>query len=269
MRTVIHSHITDEGHRWSLLTSLLGHVLLLIFFLFVGEVLPKGDPIVIGTGPGGGQGGDFVTVGLSDDQSGGAGMYKPALKPSPPAAAPTPAMAPEEPAPPSSQDVFVQESSPKPPAPPSPQPPVRSTTPSPSPSGAIPREPDPGSGGPGGSAAGSGGGFGGGQGVSIGQGTGDGVMDSWYTRLVEQRIGQNWLKTSLGQLGTPVQTVVSFEITPSGELDSIAIEKRSGIRSVDLAAERAVRASNPLPPLPHPFRRRGVRFVAHFEYPPR
>lgn len=94
-------------------------------------------------------------------------------------------------------------------------------------------------------------------------------MDSWYVRQVEQRVGQNWLKTSLGQLSRTVHTVISFEISSNGSIENIQIEQKSGIRSVDLAAERAVRASGPLPPLPFEFRQRRVKFVAHFEYPPR
>ncbi|MCH8819532.1 MAG: TonB C-terminal domain-containing protein, partial [Acidobacteria bacterium] len=188
---------------------------------------------------------------------GGAGMYKPSIVPRPEAVPPPPAVEP----PPAKEAVFEQKGAPERTPPPSP-------TQAPSP-GAIPQPPDPGSGGTQGGAPGSGGGFGGGQGVTIGSGTGQGTMDSWYVRQVEQRVGQNWLKTSLGQLSRTVHTVISFEISSNGSLENIQIEQRSGIRSVDLAAERAVRASGPLPPLPFEFRQRRVKFVAHFEYPPR
>ena len=104
--------------------------------------------------------------------------------------------------------------------------------------------------------------------MTIGTGTGEGVMDSWYVRQVEQRSGRNWLKTSLGQLANPVRTVISFEIRADGRIDNIQIEHRSGIGSIDLAAERAVRASDPLSPLPYELRNRTVKFTAYFEYPP-
>ena len=42
----------------------------------------------------------------------------------------------------------------------------------------------------------------------------------------------------------------------------------SGLRSVDLAAQRAVAASDPFPPLPREFRNRRIRFIANFVYPP-
>ena len=103
----------------------------------------------------------------------------------------------------------------------------------------------------------------------IGSGTGAGVMDSWYARQVEQRIGQNWLKTSLGRLSQSVQTIVSFEIRANGVIKNVKVQKNSGLATVDLAAQRAVMASSPLPPLPYEFRHRLVKFTAYFRYPPR
>ena len=256
-QSVLTSHVREEGYRVSFIASVVSHASLFLVFVFAVDLLPAGNPIVIGTGPGGGQGGDFVSVGLSDEFNGGTGMYKPSIVPRPEAAPPEPV---EEP-PPVSEEVFEQKGTPQRTPPPSP-----AQTPSP---GAIPQPPEPGSGGASGANPGSGGGFGGGQGVSIGAGTGQGAMDSWYVRQVEQRVGQNWLKTSLGQLERSVQTVISFEIQSNGNIENVEIQQRSGIRSVDLAAERAVRASGPLPPLPFEFRQQTVKFVAHFEYPPR
>ncbi len=266
---VISPHVSEEGYRGAFTVSAVGHLLLFLFFLFASELLPRGAPVVIGSGQGGGQRDDFVRVGLSAELGGGTGMQKPAITPRPEAVAMPQPSKPEPPAPQKEDSVFVEKA------------PLRET-PSKSPASpaksqastensrpkAIPREPEPGSGGPGGLSLGSGGGFGGGQGVTIGMGTGEGAMDSWYVRQVEQRIGRNWLKTSLGQLENPVRTVISFEIRADGRIDHIQIEQRSGIGSIDLAAERAVRASDPLSPLPYELRNRTVKFIAYFEYPP-
>ncbi len=270
---VIRTHVREEGYRGAFTVSAVGHILLFLFFLFAAELLPRGAPIVIGSGQGGGQGDDFVTVGLSAELSGGTGMHKPAITPRPEAVA---APEPSKPAPPPPQkeeSVFLEKApvretpkeTPKESAVSPAKSQVSAESPQPKP---IPRQPEPGSGGPGGQSLGSGGGFGGGQGVTIGTGTGEGAMDSWYVRQVEQRIGQNWLKTSLGQLENPVRTVISFEIRADGRIDNVKIEQRSGIGSIDLAAERAVRASDPLSPLPFELRSRTVKFVAYFEYPP-
>ena len=90
LKPVIHSHIHDAGYRWPVVASLIGHTLLLLFFLFAVKIFPAGEPLLIGSGLGGGQGEDSVTVGLSPELSGGAGMYKPSVTPQP-AALPPPA----------------------------------------------------------------------------------------------------------------------------------------------------------------------------------
>lgn len=266
---ILTSHVREEGYKGPLVLSLIGHLLLFLFFLFAVELGPQGEPLVVGSGAGGGQGDDFVTVGLSAELSGGAGMVKPSLTPSPAAVLPPPQQREPKAAAPEKEEVFVQKASPKETQrqPSTSQQKANNSSAAPPP-GPIPREPEPGSGGPGGQSLGAGGGFGGGQGVTLGPGSGQGAMDSWYVRQVEQRIGQNWLKTSLGPLEHPVQTVISFEIQPDGSIENVRIEQRSGIGTVDLAAERAVEASNPLSPLPYEFRHQKMKFVAYFEYPP-
>ncbi len=230
---VISTHVREEGYRGAFTVSAVGHLLLILFFLFAAELLPRGAPFVIGSGEGGGQRDDFVRVGLSAELSGGTGMHKPALTPRPEAVATLEPSQPDPPAPQKEESVFVEkaplrETPKKPPASPA-KSQASAENPRPQP---IPREPEPGSGGPGGQSLGSGGGFGGGQGVTIGTGTGEGAMDSWYVRQVEQRIGRNWLKTSLGQLENPVRTVISFEIRADGRIDNIQIEQRIDIGSI-------------------------------------
>ena len=264
-RPILQPHVREGSYGRAFAVSLLGHVLLVLLLVLGAELLPGGQVISFGSGAGGGRGGDYVTVGLSAELSGGAGMYMPAITPRPAAVPPQP-RAPEDvakPAPVDDPNVFLeksrrQRSEEKP-----------TKNPTPPQTGQIPTRPEPGAGGPGGGSPGGGGGFGGGFGVQIGTGSGEGVIDSWYVRQVEQRVGGNWLKTSLGQLNRPVESVVAFTVEPNGAITDIQVEKKSGILSVDLAAERAVRASHPLPPLPYELRGRRVRFAAHFDYPPR
>ena len=269
-RRILKSHVREGDYRRSIVHSVVGHVALLLFFLFGVQLLPGPAPIKLGTGLGGGQGGDFVTVGLSADLGGGAGMYKDPI--TPPAPSPPPPKPVEKKAetPPPDESVFLEEKVEKKAPAPEPQPRRRPDPPKPSSTkGAIAREPDPGTGGPGGGASGSGGGFGSGQGVSIGSGSGEeSGIDSWYIRQVEQRIGRNWLRTSLGKLSR-VEAIATFVVRPNGQIDQIELEQNSGVRSVDRAVLRAIQASNPLPPLPYELRGRPVRFQAVFEYPPR
>ncbi|RPJ86841.1 MAG: TonB family protein [Acidobacteria bacterium] len=274
-RRILTPHVRPGSYKKAFGISLAAHILLLLLLILGAQLLPAADVLEFGTGPGGGQGGEFMTVGLTEALGGGAGMYKPAIEQRP-TAVPPPAPRPEpeeavKTAPPvPDPNVFLEneknrrraaerarrsEQTTKEQAEPLP--------------GQIPTTPEPGAGGIGGRSAGSGGGIGGGVGVLIGTGTGPGVIDSWYVRQVEQRIGANWLKTTLGELGRPVQSIVSFEVGTDGRIEGITLDKRSGITAVDLAAERAVRASNPLPPLPPELRGRRVRFSAHFDYPQR
>lgn len=276
---VIKPHIVEEQSRKPLLLSAGVHIVLLLFFTFGSIFFPRGEVLKLGMGPGGGQG-DFMSVGLAADIGGGAGMYKSPITPRPEAAPPqeeTRKQTAVEPEPAPEQPVFEQQTSKKIAAPPA----EKKKEPTPPPRlnrneqaeaarpGQIPRKSDPGKG-PAGGGGGSGGGFGGGQGVSIGSGTGEGNVNSWYIRQVEQRVGQNWLQTSLGDPSKmqQVQAVASFVVTSSGRITDIEIEKESGVRSVDLAVMRAIQASTPLPPLPGEFRGKSVRFQAIFEYPP-
>jgi TonB family protein len=266
----------EEGpYKRAVGISVIFHVLLVLFFTFGIHLFPSPEPITLGLGEGGGQPGDFVSVGLAADTGGGEGMYKPPVTPRADSAPPPPPK-PKETVPeevPATEDVFVEEKKPvkkpepKPPtqAPPKPKPKAETQ----SQDGLIPREPDPGRG-PRAGGGGTGGGFGSGRGVSIGSGQGqDEGIESWYIRQVEQRVGQNWLQTSLGQLERRVQAVASFVVNPTGRITDIELEKSSGIRSVDLAVQRAIQASNPLPKLPYELRGRTVKFQAVFEYPPR
>ncbi len=259
--TLLNIAFPEERYGLPFLFSILLHATVVIFFLFAGYLLPQGQPIQIGTGPGGGVGGETYSVGVVDELSGGAGMIKPSLIPQPPA---LPAeKAKEEPKP--EAIALPNTAKPKPPrkAPEKAVAAEKKAIP-PSNTNVIPTAPQPGSGGAGGMSGGSGGGRGGGVGVSIGAGSG-GVGDSWYARSVEARISLNWIRPV--QAGR-VEIIYSFVINPDGSIRDITKEKSSGSEELDLTAERAIRASNPLAPPPPELRSRPVKFIAQFIYPP-
>lgn len=270
MRSILRAHVDEGSYRSAVWMSVVSHLTVVLFFTLGLSLLPGLGPLDLGLGQGGGQG-DFVSVGLAADLGGGAGMIKAPITPRPESAPvlekKTETVAPEKPDDPNE---FVQEKpkkeKPKPPAPSSRRPPEPKPEKTEPKSGLIPREADPGKG-PGGGSSGSGGGFGTGRGVLIGSGTGEGTIDSWYIRQVEQRVGKNWLQTSLGSLERRVEAVATFVVQPSGEISDVELVQKSGVSSVDLAVVRAIRASHPLPPLPLELRGRPVRFRAVFEYP--
>jgi len=251
--------------------SIGAHLVLLVFITFGLALLPSPPPIEIGLGEGGGQGGDFIRVGLTGDLGGGEGMVKPAVEPRPEVAPPREEKAilekeePEEP----DEKVFIEKAKKKKRKPAAKDSSSEKTEKKESKPGLIPQEPEPGAGGAPGASGGSGGGFGSGRGVQIGSGTGnEGTIDSWYIRQVERKVGQNWLRTSLGNLRR-VRATATFIVNRNGKIENIELVESSGVRSVDLAVLRAIQASDPLPPLPYELRGREVRFQAIFEYPPR
>ncbi|HTY62072.1 MAG TPA: TonB family protein [Acidobacteriota bacterium] len=255
--TILDIPLIEEKLTPSVLASVLAHVAMLLILVFAGYMLPT-KVIQIGSGAGGGTGGDVSTVGVVDDLSGGAGMIKPSLVPKPPAlleetpsdpskAIPLPqTLEPQKKKPEKTDSKTAAKISPK--------------------SNIIPVAPEPGSGGVGGRSGGSGGGIGGGNGISIGSGSG-GFGDSWYARAVETRIGEYWTRPPRG---VHVEIIYSFFIAGDGTVNGIKQEKSSGNAALDLDAESAIRAlqTNPLPPPPQEFRGRRIQFIAQFVYPP-
>jgi TonB family protein len=74
-----------------------------------------------------------------------------------------------------------------------------------------------------------------------------------YDYYIEQMlaiIGNNWIRPSVGE----AQMTVHFRIARDGSLSEVEVVERSGSSSFDLAGERAVRLSSPLPPLPSSYR---------------
>ena len=272
---ILITHVKSDRLSRPFVFSALGHAVLFLGATFLTDLFPPVEIVSGSTGAGGGQGGNLVAVGLAADLGGGAGMYKPAVTPRVQAAPPPQTKSKKEVTPEAAPDQteFQQKVSRKR------RPRKQKKAAVASRAGSkdsnsdaraqVPRKADAGSGGAGGAPSGAGGGFGGGQGVRVGAGTGQEGIHSWYARQVEQRVGQNWLRSSLGTLPKPVETVVSFEVMRNGRIHRIQLERPSGVRTVDLAAQRAIRASSPLPALPPELRNRRVRFVTYFQYPPR
>ena len=245
--------LIEERYGRSFWVSIGIHGIVILLVLFGGYLLPR-TAVQIGGGPGGGMGGDVSTVGVIDELSGGEGMLKPSLVPKPPA------LLNEAPAD-ESKAIPLSGLEPK-----KKKPNARETDKASKlnlKSNVIPTAPEPGSGGVAGRGGGTGGGIGGGNGVSIGLGLGS-FGDSWYARVVEQRISSNWLRPPEGM---HVEIVYSFYIAADGTIYGIKQEKSSGNLQMDLTAERAIRASSPLSPPPQEFRGRPVQFVAQFIYP--
>ncbi len=258
--TLLDIPLIREKRGGSLLGSIGIHLLALLVVILAPYLLPSPQAIQIGTGPGGGTGGESYTVGVADDLAGGFGMTKPSLIPQPPA------LIEEKPAKeePVKEAVQIPDTLEIKKARPKQERAVKKETP-PAKSNVIPTAPQPGAGGTGGVSGGSGGGRGGGSGVSIGTGSG-GWGDSWYARTVESRIGSAWIKPV--NVTQRIEIIYSFVVGPDGYIYDIRKVKSCGNEALDLTAERAIRASNPLSPPPPELRSRPLEFAAQFVYPP-
>ena len=248
-----HSGSIKERYSPSFLVSISIHVLVLLLVIFGQYLFPR-KVIQIGSGIGGGMGGDISTVGVVDEFSGGAGMVKPSIVPKPPALEEKPPENKSKAIPLPDTIERKKKTIPK-----------TSKAPKEKPAGNIvPTAPEPGSGGTGGYSGGSGGGIGGGIGVSIGSGTGS-FGDHWYAREVERRISDNWEKPPEG---VRVEIIFRFYIDSYGRIQDIEKEKSSGNDGMDYMAERAIRNAKGIPPPPDDLQGRRIQFRAQFVYPP-
>lgn len=253
--TLLNISLIEEKYGSSFLAAIAIHIGIVLFILSVPYLLPRQAAIQIGTGPGGGTGGETYTVGVVDELAGGTGMTKPSLIPQPPALPESATK--EEPKP---QAVPLPNTiEPKKPRKQEERAGKKDTKPQQN-TNVIPTSPRPGAGGTGGMAGGSGGGQGGGIGISIGAGSG-GLAESWYARTVEARISKNWIKPAVD---VKYEVVFSFYIAGDGKIYNIQKEQSSGNGDIDFTAERAIRASSPLTPPPPEFRGTPVKFVAQF-----
>jgi TonB family protein len=250
--TLLRIPLIEENYSWATVASIAFHGILILIALFGARLFPQ-KVTQLGSGPGGGTGGDVATVGVVEQLSGGAGMVKPAMLPKPPALEKELPDKVEKaiPIPGTLDSKKKQETKKKP------------EKTSNDLHNIIPTSSEPGSGGIAGSRSGTGGGIGGGNGVSIGTGSG-GFGNSLYARAIERRISENWSKPPEGMR---VEMTYSFYIAANGTIYGIKREKPSGNSQIDLTAERAIKSCNPLPAPPAEFRDRAIQFVAQFVYP--
>jgi colicin import membrane protein len=101
---------------------------------------------------------------------------------------------------------------------------------------------------------GDGGNGGGARGTGTGRGfggEGSGSAKEVYDGLIVYNIQKNWaFSEQLVRGQTNLETLVGIKILPNGEIQDIWIDKKSGNQYLDESAIRAIKKSNPLPPLP-------------------
>ena len=115
---------------------------------------------------------------------------------------------------------------------------------------------------------GSGSGYGTGSGSGFGSGmggTGASSPYAYYYDQIIQEVSSSWYSSlvSPGLKGKFIATVY-FKIYRNGEVKDIKVERKSGIRSLDMSARRAVENAAPFPQLPadYPYQ----YLIVHFDF---
>jgi TonB family protein len=89
-----------------------------------------------------------------------------------------------------------------------------------------------------------------------------------YVDSIRRAISNNWLKSMVdSRIQKAPRVYLSFTIGRDGRLvGNVDVQQSSGIPSLDRSAQRAVMASDPLPPLPSDYRGGDVHVTFYFEY---
>ena len=88
----------------------------------------------------------------------------------------------------------------------------------------------------------------------------------WFVQAFS-KVERNW--TNPVYANQPLSCTIYFQVISSGRIIKIEIEKSSGIDAFDRACERAVRLSQPLPPLPDDFTDEILGIHLKFPYSPK
>ncbi len=89
-------------------------------------------------------------------------------------------------------------------------------------------------------------------GFGITGGGGDfGNKYSWYVRVIQQKVAENWLKYEVDPKITSAQRVyITFDVARDGHPSNVQVEQTSGVPSLDISAVRALQRIDTFGPLP-------------------
>lgn len=94
-----------------------------------------------------------------------------------------------------------------------------------------------------------------------------GTRYSWYVRVVQQKVSENWLKYEVDPRITEARRVyVVFDITRDGRPTNVQVEQSSGVPSLDQSAVRALQRIDTFGPLPPDYAGNKVSVEFWFDY---
>lgn len=90
---------------------------------------------------------------------------------------------------------------------------------------------------------------------------------SWYVKVVQQKVSENWLKYEIDPRITAANRVyITFDITRDGRPSNVGIEQSSGVPSLDISATRAIQRIDTFGPLPADYSGNKVSVEFWFDY---
>ena len=90
---------------------------------------------------------------------------------------------------------------------------------------------------------------------------------NYYLENMIGRISSNWLKTQISSgMSGEMFTVIRFKIYRDGKISVPEVEQGCGIRTLDLAAVRAIQSSAPFAPLPDGYEEESLIIHLRFEH---
>jgi TonB family protein len=88
-----------------------------------------------------------------------------------------------------------------------------------------------------------------------------------YVNAITRAISNNWLKSMVdSRVQKAPRVYLTFSIARDGRISDVEVQQSSGVPSLDRSAQRAVLASDPLPPLPADYRGSDINVRFYFEY---
>lgn len=90
---------------------------------------------------------------------------------------------------------------------------------------------------------------------------------SWYVRVVQQKVSENWLKYEVDPtIADARRAYLAFDIGRDGRPTNVHIEQSSGVPSLDQSAERALQRIDTFGPLPADYSGNKVSVQFWFDY---
>ena len=90
---------------------------------------------------------------------------------------------------------------------------------------------------------------------------------SWYVKIVQQKVSENWLKYEVDpRVAQANRVYLTFDIARDGSPKNVQIEQSSGNPSLDISATRAIHRIDTFGPLPPDYSGNKVSVEFWFDY---